>query len=127
MWRYATLPVSNQICRKLLFNNLSIDWSIKILLKNFVRTVHRCSVPSFVQIGQISWEEFEKVGLRLFSNLWKKTLAEMGVAYTTRFSTNHLIRGSKVFKCATQYMGIMSQNALSLIIAPSSGGNFGRQ
>ena len=29
--------------------------------------------------------------------------------------------GYKVFECATKYMGVMSQNALSLIIAPPSG------
>ena len=32
-------------------------------------------------------------------------------------------RGCKVVECATKYMGVMSQNALSLIIAPPSGGN----
>ena len=28
MWRYATLPVCKEICRKLLFNNLNILWNI---------------------------------------------------------------------------------------------------
>ena len=49
---------------KLLFNNLSIVWNIKILLRTFfVRRVQRCCVQSLVQIGEIAWEEFEKVGL----------------------------------------------------------------
>ena len=38
-------------------------------------------------MGEIAWEEFEKVGLQNFANLQKKTEAEMGVAFITRFST----------------------------------------
>ena len=47
----------------------------------------------------------------------------MGVAYITRFSTIQLTRGYKVFEYATKYMGVISQNALSLIVVPPSGGN----
>ena len=35
LWRYPTLPVWKEICRKLLFYNLSIVWPIKILLITF--------------------------------------------------------------------------------------------
>ena len=35
MWRYATLPIWNEICRKLLFNNFSIVWPIEIILITF--------------------------------------------------------------------------------------------
>ena len=31
MWRYATLGVLRKMHRKLLFNNLSIVWNIKVL------------------------------------------------------------------------------------------------
>ena len=41
----------------------------------------------------------------------------MGVAYT---STIQWMRGYKVFECATTYMWVISQNTLSLIIAPRS-------
>ena len=34
-WRYATLCVLSKMYRKLLFNNLSIVWNIKILLITF--------------------------------------------------------------------------------------------
>ena len=34
-------------------------------------SVHRCHVQILVQISEITWEEFEKVG---FANLWKKTV-----------------------------------------------------
>ena len=32
MWRYATLHVLSKMYRKLLFNNLSIVWNLKIIL-----------------------------------------------------------------------------------------------
>ena len=35
MWRYTTLRVLSKVYRKLLFNNLSILWNIKILLITF--------------------------------------------------------------------------------------------
>ena len=37
----------------------------------FVRRVHGCGVQSLVQIGDIAWEEFEKVGLQHFA-IWGK-------------------------------------------------------
>ena len=43
-------------------------------------------MQSFVEIGEIAWEQFEKVGLQHLANLRKKRLAEMGVAYITSFS-----------------------------------------
>ena len=36
MWTYASLPVRNEICRKLLFNNLSIVRPIKIIFDLFL-------------------------------------------------------------------------------------------
>ena len=75
MWRYATLPVLTKTYRKLLFNNLSIVWKKKKekkKKKTFVRRVHRCCFQSLMQIGQIIWEDFEKVGLQHFVNLQKK-------------------------------------------------------
>ena len=33
------------------------------------------------------------------------------------------VYGYKVFECVIKYMGVISENALSLIIAPLSGGN----
>ena len=60
----------------------------------------------------------EKVGLQHFANLREKKEAEVGVAYITRFSR---IQGTfGFFECGTNYMAIISQNALSLIIAPPS-------
>ena len=47
----------------------------------------------------------------------------MGVAYTTRLSSIHWMRAYKVFECVTKYMGGISQNALSVITAPPSGGS----
>ena len=44
-------------------------------------------MQSLVEIGEMAWEEFERVGLRHFENLRKKQLVEMGVAYIKRFST----------------------------------------
>ena len=58
MLRYATLCVLSKMYRKLLFNNLSIFWNIKILLTNFCR-----ESPQML---------YEKVGLRNFANLQKK-------------------------------------------------------
>ena len=52
--------------------NLSLVWNIKNLLITFGRRVHRCCVQSLVQIGEIAWEEFEKVGLQHLANLRKK-------------------------------------------------------
>ena len=40
-----------------------------------------------VQIGEIAWEEFEKVGLPHFVNLPIRTEAKMGMACTMRLST----------------------------------------
>ena len=40
----------------------------------------------------------------------------MGVAYIMTFSKIEWMRGYKVFECATKYMWVISQNALSLII-----------
>ena len=51
----------------------------------------------------------------------------MGMVYTKRHNTIHWTRGYKVFECVTKYMGVISQNALSLITAPPSGGNSGRK
>ena len=99
----------------------------KLFQQLFVRRVHRCCVQSLVQMGEIAWEEFEKVGLRYFRNLRKKKrLAEMGRAHMTRFSAFQWTRGYKVFECVTKYMWVISQKALSLIIAPPSGENWGR-
>ena len=39
MQRYATLPVQNVICRKLLLYNSNIVWNIKILLVTFLSKV----------------------------------------------------------------------------------------
>ena len=38
-----------------------------------------------ILIGEIAWEEFEKVGLQHLANLHKKK-AEMAVTYMTRFN-----------------------------------------
>ena len=73
MGRYATLCVLSKMYRKLLFDNLSIVWNIKIILIFFfVRRIHRCCVQSLVQIGEMAWEVFEKVGLRHFADLQKR-------------------------------------------------------
>ena len=46
--------------RKLLFNNLSIVWNIKILLIIFDRRVRRCCVQSLVQISKIAGRSLKK-------------------------------------------------------------------
>ena len=47
----------------------------------------------------------------------------MGVAYIMRLNTIQGKHGCKVFECAIKYIGVIKQNAHSLIIAPPSGGN----
>ena len=54
-------------------------------------------------MGEIAWEEVEKVGLRHFANLRKKTKGEMGVNYIKRLNTIQGTLGYKVFKCAMKY------------------------
>ena len=76
-----------------------------------------------VSCKSVKWPgRSSKKGVRHFANLpGKKMGVEMGVAYITR------TYGYKFFECATKYMWVISQNALSLIIATPSGGNWGRQ
>ena len=52
-----TLPVYNEMCRKLLFNKLSIVCNIKILLMTFCQEGPQMCVQSFMRIGEIAWEE----------------------------------------------------------------------
>ena len=91
----------------------------------FVRRVHRCCVTCFVQIGEITWEEFEKVGFWYFANLRKIKNRRRKWAWP-RLSTIHWMCGCKVFEYETKYMGIMSQN-LTLITVSPSGGNSEQQ
>ena len=125
MWRYATLPVLSQISRKLSFNNMGILWNITILWITFVKRVHRNCVWSFLQIGEFAWEEFGKIGLQHFVNLReKKKKGRQKWAWSiSRDSAQFREWLDMVFECATKYMGVISQNTLSLIISPPSGGN----
>ena len=68
-----------------------------------------------MQIGEITWEEFEKVGLRKKTKKKQKKKTGVEIAYIMRFSTIHQTRGYMVFECATKYMGATSQDALSLV------------
>ena len=70
IWRYPKLYVLSKMYRKLLFNNLSIIWNIKILFCCFLSGESKDDVCKV--FGEIAWEEFKKVGLRNFANLWKK-------------------------------------------------------
>ena len=116
MWRYATLRVLSKMYRKLLFNNLTILWNIKIHVLSFCR---ECPQMLCAKFGANQWNRLRGV--------WKSRFSEMGVPYITRFSTIQWTCGYKVFECPTKYMCVISQNALSLIIAPPSDGNQGQQ
>ena len=65
------------------------------------------------------------VGLQYFANLQKKKKKklepEIGMAHITRFSTIQAMHVAIRF--FFNYMAVISQNALSLIIAPPSCGN----
>ena len=75
----------------------------------------------FVKIGEIALEEFEKVGLRHFANVHKKT--EGGNWAYMRDSAQFNERVDIIFECATVYVSYKPKNGLSLIIAPPSGRN----
>ena len=79
LWRYPTLPVWKEICRKLLFNNLSIVWPIKILL------------ISFRQEGpQMLCAKFCANWLNCLGRVRKSRFSPFcNVAYTTRLSPIH--------------------------------------
>ena len=62
-------------------------------------------MQSFVPIGGIAYEKFD------------------GAGPISRDSGQFSERVDIIFECATKYMGVISQNALSLIIAPHSVGN----
>ena len=114
---------SNLSCHchlKLSFKNLIIIRNIIIVLITICLqfVYYKCCVQRFMQIGEIAWEEFKKVGLWHFGNLQKKMLA-----YIMRSSTIQGTSSYKVFVCATKNMRVKRQNALSFIIAPPSGGN----
>ena len=64
------------------------------------------------------------LGLSLKNLLYNR--AEIDVAYITRFGTIQEI-WDKVFECAINCIGDISQNALSLIRVPPSGENSQRQ
>ena len=69
----------------------------------------------FMQIGEIAWEELEKVGLQHFENCREKTewpwpIPRNSAPFTERMDI-------RFFECVTKYMGVTSQNALSLIIS----------
>ena len=93
LWRYATFPALSRICRKLSFNNLSILRNIKILLIIFCQKKGFCLLCAKFQIGEIAQKEFEKDTWPIDEK--KKTEAEMGVAYITRFS---IIQGTHRYK-----------------------------
>ena len=92
--------VFNAICRNLLFYILVIIWSIKILLITFCQ-----------------WNQTRHFANSCEKNGWRKW-AEMG--RDSAQITEHVDIRSK-------YVGVMSQNTLSLITAPPSGGNSERQ
>ena len=74
-------------------------------------------MQSLVEVGDIAWEEFEKVSLQHFTNLQekkKKKGMEMDVAYITRFSTIQWTRGCKVLN-VRQSMCEFTQNIHTLM------------
>ena len=126
----STFLVFNQICRRLLFNNFSFLWTIKILLMPSCE----CTQMLSARFSACWWNCLEgvcKSRFLTFCEFVKKMVGGNGrglyPTYITRLSTIHLTRIYKVFKCATKYMGVISQNALPLIIVPPSGGNSGWQ
>ena len=96
MWRYAILPVRNKICRKLLFNNLSIVWNVKILLITFCQEGPQ--MLCLVKNGRQKWP-------------------------ISRDSAQSTESVDTVFECTIKYMRVTSKNALPLIKAPPSGGH----
>ena len=94
-----------------------------------MRRVHRCCVQNFVQISHMSWEEFKKAGLQHFTNLRKKKNGRQEWAWPIwrDFCKIQGTHGYKVVECAIKYIGVISQNALSKIIAPPNGWNSRRQ
>ena len=79
-------------------------------------------MQSLMQISQIAWEESEKVGLRHFVSLCHKNVRRK-CSYITRFNTVQGKHGCKVLRFGINYMGEISQNALTSIKAPTSAGH----
>ena len=52
MWRCATLCVLSKMYRRLLFNNLSIVWNIKILLTSFLGEVRKSRFAIFREFAE---------------------------------------------------------------------------
>ena len=120
LWRYVALPVLNQICRKLLFNNLNILRTIEILLITFCQEGPQMLCGKF-QANQ--WNRLggvRKRGFRHFANLRKKIPLPLDSAQFTE-------RIDKRFLNVRQSIWVISKNALSLIIVPRSGGNSQQQ
>ena len=73
MWTCATLGVLSKMYRKLLVDNLSIVWNNKVL----------CCVQNFMEIGDITLEEFEKVSSQVETcsgpNYFKQIVASMRI------------------------------------------------
>ena len=88
--------------RKLLFNNLSIVWNIKILLITFCQESPQMLCAKF---GGNGWNCLGEVRKSRFA-----TFREFAMACMTRFSTIQWTRGYMVFECATKYMWVTSQN-----------------
>ena len=98
MWRYVTLPVLTKMYRK-----------FYLIFKYCLE--YQNSFDNF--LSGVSTDAVHKV--------WYKS--EMGVTYITRFNTIQSRRGYKFFWMWINYMGVVSQNTLLLIIAPPSGGH----
>ena len=120
-WFYGDVEICvlSKTHRKLLFNNLSIVWNIKILLITFCQESPQMLCAKF---GGNGWNCLGEVRKSRFA-----TFREFAMACMTRFSTIQWMRGYMVCECATKYMWVTSQNTPPLIIAPPGGGNWGRQ
>ena len=115
MWRYPTLCVLSKMYRKLLFDNMSIVWNIKVLLISFCRESPQM-LCSKSQMGEIGWEEFEKVGLqhlRMCVKNGRRKWAWPMWRHSAQFNERV---DRRIFGCAAKCMWVISQNALSLVI-----------
>ena len=106
MWRYAKLPVLRKMYWKLLVNKLRIRWNIKIL-------INLCEEGPWMLCAKFN------------VNFWKCLGGVVKSKFATfcDFATIQGMRKYKVMECAINYMGVISQNAFSLIIMPPSGGH----
>ena len=116
VWRYATLCVLSKMFRKLLFNNLSIVWNIKILLITFCQENPQSFKCKSVKLPGRRFVTFHAFFWKNVRRKWAWPIPRDSAQFSER---EGFWMSDKVW--------VISQKPLLLIIAPPSGGNWGRQ